>query len=315
MSTKIGLLLPTRELAMAGDFGTSSLLTIAQEAESVGYDSLWTGDSLTARRRLDPFVVLSAVASVTDRIGLGTAALTAALRHPVMSANIIASLDRHTNGRLALAVGAGFPVPESEDEFAAVGVPFKERVGRLDETVRMWRAIWGGERQAFEGKYWTSDKHDQLIPPAKLGGPRLWLAGSDTPKVIDRVARHYDGWLPFLPTPESYRRAWDRIAASAEKHGRPEGAITPGMYATVVVNKDRKAARDELDAYLKSYYGRPLEVMSTFQAYCYGSAEECADWLLEYAAAGCQHMVVRNATSGTRSGLAELLLEFRERVG
>lgn len=297
MRTQMGVLLPTRELAMTGSFEVAPLLDFARRAEEAGFDSVWTGDSLLARPRLDPLVVLAAVAAVTHEITLGTAALTATLRHPVIGANLVSSLHHAAGGRLELALGSGFPVPETQREFAAVDVPYEQRVGRLDETVRLWRTAWAasqsGAPNQFTGRYFSAEDLDRLPPPATPGGPRLWLAASDTPRVIDRIARLYDGWMPFVPTPQAYAAAWERIRQRAEEHGRPADAIVPGMYATITVNSDRERARAELDEYLQAYYGRPLEVMSTVQAYCYGTAEECAAWLASYVAAGARHVVLR----------------------
>ncbi|WP_037842946.1 LLM class flavin-dependent oxidoreductase, partial [Streptomyces sp. NRRL WC-3549] len=77
---RVGILLPTREQAINGTYAAAPLLDFARQAEGLGFDSLWAGDSLTARPRLDPLVVLSAAAAATERITVGTAALTPALR-------------------------------------------------------------------------------------------------------------------------------------------------------------------------------------------------------------------------------------------
>lgn len=294
---EIGVLLPTREMAMTGDYSTKPLLAFARQAEEYGFDSLWTGDSLLARPRLDPLIVLAAMAATTSSLTLGTAALTAALRPPLVGANMIAALDRICDGRLELGLGAGFPIPETEEEFAAAGVPFAGRAARLDDTVALWRQAWRSRDEPgaadFDGRLGQWKALDRLPPPARPGGPRLWLAGSDTPAVTARVARHYDGWLPFLPSAEAYAAAWHRIEDLAAEHGRRPDAITPGLYATVNINPDRSRARRELDTYVQGYYGRPLAAMETIQAYGYGSAEECARWLAGYLEAGARHIVLR----------------------
>lgn len=282
---RVGVQLPTREMAITGDRAVGPLLSFAQRAESLGFDSLWTGDSLTARPRFDPIVVLAAIASVTSRITLGTAALTAALRHPVVGANMIAALDHVAGGRLEIGVGSGFPVPESEAEFTTVGVPFAARAGRLDETVEMWRACWRGEA-SFDGRLWQVDGLERLTPPLSPGGPGVWLAAGDTPRVLRRVAAGYDGWLPFLPSPQAYAKAWESIRAQAA--GR---AIVAGLYATVNVDPDH--GRAGLQEYVQGYYNRSLEFMSTFQNYQHGSVAECAQALGEYVDAGARHIVLR----------------------
>lgn len=294
---RIGLLLPTREQAIGGDYAVGPLLDLAREAERLGFDSLWTGDSLTARPRLDPLVVLSATAAVTSRITLGTAALTPALRHPLIGANMVAGLDHVSRGRLILGVGSGFPVPETEEEFAAVDASFAGRAGRLDEICRLWRTAWRSTEEdaptGFTGRYWQAEGLHRLPYPHRGGGPSLWLAGSDTPRVLTRVARDYDGWLPFLPSPEVYGRARRRIADLCAERGRPADAVTPGLYATLTPGADEAHARAELEHYVEHYYGRSLEAMSTIQAYCWGSGERCAQWLAGYVREGARHIVLR----------------------
>ncbi|MBB1242433.1 LLM class flavin-dependent oxidoreductase [Streptomyces durbertensis] len=306
----VGVLLPTREQAITGDFAANPLLDFARTAEELGFDSLWTGDSLIARPRLDPLVVLAAAGAATDRITLGTAALTPALRHPLIGANMLSALDHVCGSRLVLGLGSGFPVPETEEEFAAVGASFEGRAGRLDEIVRLWRTAWrsheSGAERDFAGRHWQAEGLDRLPRPLTPGGPPLWLAGSDTPRVLARVARHYDGWLPFLPSAESYGRARRRIAELAEAEGRPADAVTPGLYATLTVDDNADAAKKELEHYIEHYYGRTLQAMSTIQAYGWGSAEECAEWLAGYVREGARHIVIRIGSLDPAPQLAQI---------
>lgn len=294
---RIGILLPTREQAITGDVGMPALLDFAREVEDLGFDSLWAGDSLVARPRLDPMIVLAAAAAVTSRITLGTAALTAALRHPLIGSNMAAGLDHASGGRLVLGLGSGFPIPETEEEFGLVGAAFEGRAGRLDEIVALWRRAWAstgdGTPTEFTGRHWRAAGLDRLVRPVRAGGPPLWLASSDTPKVLRRVARHYDGWLPFLPSPRAYQAARQTIAEHCVAAGRDADAVVPALYATLTVNDDESAAQAEMEHYVERYYGRSLEMMSQIQAYGWGSAAQCAAWLTEYVRAGARHIVIR----------------------
>ncbi|MFE2099594.1 LLM class flavin-dependent oxidoreductase [Streptomyces sp. NPDC059468] len=307
---QIGILLPTREQAINGTYAAAPLIDFAKTAETLGFDSLWAGDSLTARPRLDPLIVLSAAAAATNRITVGTAALTPALRHPLIGANMIASLSHVAADRLILGLGSGFPMPETEEEFASVGASFQGRVGRLDEINALWRTAWRsgeeGEPGDFQGKFWQAENLDRLPSPAIPGGPPLWLAGSDTPKVLARVATRYDGWLPFLPDVDAYARARRRIAELAEEAGRGADAVVPALYATVTVNASESAAKAELEHYISHYYGRSLEQMRSIQAYAWGSAEKCAEWLGDYVRAGARHLVVRIGSLDPEPQLKEI---------
>ena len=102
-----GILLPTREAIMSGRADPSTLYQIAELAESLGFHSVWVGDSLTARPRIDALTTLAAVGARTQRVRLGTAIFLAALRNPILLAYQLASLDWLTSGRADLGVGYG----------------------------------------------------------------------------------------------------------------------------------------------------------------------------------------------------------------
>ncbi len=89
-------------------------------------------------------------------------------------------------------------------------------------------------------------------------------------------------------------------------NGRPAGAVLPGMYATIAVNDDREHARTELEEYVQAYYGYPLEICSTVQAFGHGSVEECADFLGQYVRAGARHLVIRIGSLRPGISLKEL---------
>ncbi|WP_031089542.1 LLM class flavin-dependent oxidoreductase, partial [Streptomyces sp. NRRL WC-3549] len=87
-----------------------------------------------------------------------------ALRHPLIGANMVASLGHVAPDRLVLGLGSGFPMPETEQEFASVGASFAGRAGRLDEITALWRTAWSagepGRPTAFQGKHWQADGLD-----------------------------------------------------------------------------------------------------------------------------------------------------------
>ena len=297
MPVSVGIMLPSRETAMTGLHDARGLIAFARAAEDAGFDSVWVGDSLLARTLAEPLSVLAAVAAVTTRVALGTAALIAPLRHPLLAAAQAATVDQLSAGRLILGLGSGAPLPESRREFDAVGLPFSGRGARLDKTVTLWRETWNGQGEFADA-----------LPPARQGGPPVWLAGGDTTKVIERVAATYDGWLPYLPDVNAYARAWDRIRAQAVRE------VAPALYATVNLSGAR--ADDELDEYLRAYYSQPLDVMRYVQAIRGGSVAECLDWLARYVEAGALHLILRigSLTAGPES-VAEQLLPALKEIG
>ena len=145
MAPRIGYLLPTREQVMDGRPQTGPLLDLAARAEQLGFDLVWVGDSLLARPRHDPLTLLAAVAARTQKVQLGTAVFLPALRNPVVLAHQLATLDQISEGRLVLGAGIASDVPNIRAEFAAAGVPFEGRVGRMMEGLRLARALWAGK--------------------------------------------------------------------------------------------------------------------------------------------------------------------------
>ncbi|WP_240746963.1 LLM class flavin-dependent oxidoreductase [Cryptosporangium phraense] len=244
-------------------------------AESLGLSSVWVGDTLL-RPVVEPLTVLSAVAAVTRRIGLGTATLLPLLRRPVQTASVLASVDRLSGGRLTVGVGAGFP-GRSEREYAISEVPWERRFVRLDETVGVWRQLWAGEPVVI-----GSIEVPPVVPPAREGGPAVWLGGAGR-SALGRAGRLYDGWLPYPPTVSAYASGLAAVRAGGRE-------IAPALFATVLVGDD-----EGLDAYVRAAYGMPRSVVSTIQLLVAGPAEHVRSVLDAYVAAGARHLVLRIA--------------------
>lgn len=291
-AVRVGVMLPSRETAMTGEHDGPGLIAFAGAAEAAGFDSVWTGDSPLARTRMDPLPLLAAAAAATTRVGLGTCAFTAVLRHPLLAAHSAATVDQLSGGRLILGLGAGFPMPESKREFEMLDVPFAGRSARLDEMAALWRELWSPQAPAggLAGAHRETDARPGVLPAAQPGGPPLWLAGGDTAGVIQRTAALYDGWLPFLPDSARYARAWNAIRDRASQLGRD---VIPALYATIHLDGDEDHATNALDAYLRAYYGRPLTEMAVIQASFAGSPQHCLDWLGRYIDAGARYLVLR----------------------
>ena len=108
---------------------------------------------MLARPRHEPLILLAGVAGRVPRVSLGTAVLLPALRNPVVLAHLVATLDQVSEGRLILGVGFATDVPNIRAEFAAAGVPFEKRVGRMMEGLRLCRALWSGEPVDWDGRW------------------------------------------------------------------------------------------------------------------------------------------------------------------
>jgi alkanesulfonate monooxygenase SsuD/methylene tetrahydromethanopterin reductase-like flavin-dependent oxidoreductase (luciferase family) len=289
---QVGIVLPTREMAMRGSYDSAPLLELAREIEELGFDSIWAGDSFIARPRLEPLTLLAAVGAVTKRVAIGTAALIPVLREPLTLAHAISTLDHISGGRVRLGIGTGSPLPV-RSETAAVPMAYGERAGRVDEAVALFKRAWGNDDGDLKGQYWDLGGLRQQPPPAQSGGPAFWLASNGSPRVIARIAGGYDGWMPSLPDPGQYARTWHGIRQAVRAAGRDPDSVTPSMFATINVNPDGVRAWADLDDYSRGYYGLPVARMSELQPYFGGSEDECAEWLAGYVRAGARHIVLR----------------------
>src|SRR5918994_2531492 len=134
--TKFGILLPSREVILSGRADPSSIYDLSERAETLGFHSVWVGDSLTAKPRLDALTTLAAVGARTKRLRLGTAVFFSALRHPILVAQTVGTLDWLTEGRIDLGIGYSRPNdPAQEHEFEILGLSAAERIKMSEELV------------------------------------------------------------------------------------------------------------------------------------------------------------------------------------
>ncbi|MGK0171923.1 MAG: alkanesulfonate monooxygenase SsuD [Gammaproteobacteria bacterium] len=293
MGPKIGYLLPTRENVMKGRPQGKLLLELGKRAASNGYDSLWVGDSLLARPRHEPITLLAALAGCTQNVDLGTAVLLPALRNPVVLAHQVATLDQVSEGRVILGVGIAGDTPGIRAEFAAAGVPFEKRGGRLLEGLQLARALWSGEPVQWDGRWHVVD--GVLGPtPHRPGGPPLWY-GSSAPLGLIRTAKHFDGWFPTGPGAAEYGERWQDVQRLGKEAGRAPDSVTAAVYLTLSVDDNAERAESSANDYLQSYYGANAAVLRRRQAVYAGGAQGLGEWLQGYVNAGASHLVVRFA--------------------
>ena len=157
MGTNLGVLLPTRGVLFSdsGPPDVSPIFRMAEYAEDAGYHSIWVGDSITAKPRLEALTTLGALSARTHRVQIGTAVFLAALRHPLVLAHAIASLDVLSTGRIILGIGAGRGGRDIlAQEFENCGIPFMERGPRITELLAICRRLWTESPVSYNGDYY-----------------------------------------------------------------------------------------------------------------------------------------------------------------
>jgi probable F420-dependent oxidoreductase len=202
---KLGFSLPT-----AGEWATpENQIRIARQAESLGYHSLWVFQRLLYaleprneyppipgklwpkpfERVFDPIVTLAYVAAVTTRIRLGTSVLIMPFYSPVVLAKQLATLDVLSAGRLNVGLSIGW----SEDEYEAVGVPFKQRGRRGDEFLRCLDTIWANDVVEFRGEFYRVPRCRVEPKPVQKPRPPITIGGYGS-KVVKRAVELGDGF-------------------------------------------------------------------------------------------------------------------------
>jgi alkanesulfonate monooxygenase SsuD/methylene tetrahydromethanopterin reductase-like flavin-dependent oxidoreductase (luciferase family) len=286
----IGVLLPTGKAQWGADGDPRELVAFAVRAEELGFSSVFVNDSLISPR-IEALTMLAAIAPATDRMTLGTGALLPFLRRPIQVAQSLASIDLLSGGRLAVAVGAGYPGRFGRPFYTLSEVPWQRRFTRLDETVALWRQLWSGATR-FHGEILNFDDIPPALRPFREGGPPIWLGGA-TPAALARAARLYDGWLPYPPDPADYESGLLDVRKAAAEAGRSPDDITPALFVSARIDSSIESGRRALDDYANAGYGMPLEELEKIQAVVTGTAEDVAAGLGRYVAAGARHLVIR----------------------
>ncbi len=289
----IGYLVPTREAVMFDRPEAAPLLDLAQTAESLGYGSVWVGDSLVARPRHEPLSMLTAIAARTKTVMLGTAVLLPVLRHPVVLAHQVATLDQISEGRVVLGLGIAADTPPTRHEFTTVGLSFERRVGRFNDHLTLCRRLWSEERVTHTGPFYEVDDIGIGPMPHRPGGPPLWIAASSEPGQR-RAGSRYDGWMP-IGHASGYASGWANVVDAAKEAGKDPSAVAASTYLTVSLDDDSAVAEQALDDYLAAYYPAPPSVMKTVQATYAGPRSGLAAWVQEFVDAGARHVILRFA--------------------
>jgi probable F420-dependent oxidoreductase len=235
---RIGVTVPNVHETLAT---RTTIEAVGRMADDLGLDSVWCNDRVAMPAAQDgggsepayaarygedrgqhiyePLIVLAYLAAVTRRVLLGTSVYLLPLRNPVLAARQAVSLDALSEGRLVLGVGVGW----LETEFAAVGVPYRERGRRTDEAIAMLKALCGPDGAGF------------LPKPVQRPHPPLWIGGrSDA--AMRRAARAGDAWHPSHLTLDELRRRVPELRAECERAGRSPD--------DVMVTTRRKLVRD-----------------------------------------------------------------------
>lgn len=207
----------------------------AKKAERYGFDSVWLRDHVSYIAHtwenpdltfIDPFVAMSAMASVTDRLILGTAGIIPH-RSPLHLAGLLASLDFIAGPNRVIA---GLAVGAYDKEFAAIGMGGWDRREVVQEQVEILRKLWTGEKVTHRGKYYQFDEME-IHPTPAPGSVEVWYCGTSS-AAVRRAVEYCDGWgLTRLPRRDIAARL-KRMRKLAAEAGKPTPVVGVNVHAS-----------------------------------------------------------------------------------
>ena len=217
-----------------------SILRQVEAAQRAGMNYILMGQHFMFQgsRWFQPVPVLARLAGELDpHVRLVTQILIAPLYHPVLLAEELATLDVVTGGRICVGVGLGY-IPR---EYEVLGVPFKERGARLNETIEILKLMWTQDRVSYSGRFFTLDDIPVHIRPIQRPHPPIWV-GAGSPAGIERAARLGDAW-PITPqvAPKDLPAQVGGFFDARAKAGRSRSGRQP-LRREIMLGKNREEA-------------------------------------------------------------------------
>jgi alkanesulfonate monooxygenase SsuD/methylene tetrahydromethanopterin reductase-like flavin-dependent oxidoreductase (luciferase family) len=315
MGLKIGLTLPNRGVLFNATT-PRELVDLAEIGDRAGFNSVWVGDSLLAKPRLESITLLASIAARTERVRLGAACLASfPLRDPIQLAYQWASLDQLAEGRTVLVACNG-NVDQSAFlvEGSAYNVTRKDRVERVTEGLQIIKKLWTEENVSHEGKHYKFENVSIAPKPAAQPRPPMWLAvhaPASDPELVERTHRrivsNVDGWQTSKWNPADL--GW-RIADLQEKAaaaGKP--TLETHLYHNINLNDDVETGYQESKKFLDLYYTTDYSEEWVKGWTALGSVEQVVAKLKNYEAIGFDEVTLRITSWNQREQLARVINE------
>ena len=256
-------------------YGPAYVRDFAQAAEALGFHSVWVPEHIvffehfesvypyppepgsTAAPTLpvgsrpalfDPLLACQALALHTTTLRVGTAVALLPLRHPLLWAREVATLDHFSGGRFELGVGVGWLA----EEYAALGVSFHERGAIADEHLAALREVWTQDTATFRGRH--VDFADALSFPKPIQSPSPPIhIGGESDAALRRVARFGDGWYGWNMTPAQFEHGLERLDGFLARESFVDGSTRTCDDVTLQVGLRFLGSLDDLADLVAAY--------------------------------------------------------------
>ena len=266
------------------------------QIEKLGYSSIYIPDHFgTFSQQWEPIATMAAIASITNKLNVGTSVLSIDYRHPAVIAHASATIHMISNGRHELGIGAGW----LKEEYRQLGIPFhspKTRVDRFEEAVQIIQSMWKDDITNIDGKHFQVTDLPRSTPMKKGERPRLLIGGSGSKMM--RLAGKYADIVNITrgakehfteSTIQRLQRKVERVKSSAVASDRDSSDIEFSVWIPRVIITDEP--EKELEK-LSSQYEIPVKGLLESTSLLIGTPETVRDRLLEYADIGVTYYLV-----------------------
>ena len=255
-----------------------------------GFDHLFMADHVSFRNGsgTDGFVDVAALSQLHEELGVMISIYLLPLRHPLPVARQLATMSKIAPGRFIFGVGIG---GEDRHETEVCGVDPRTRGKRTNESLTIIRRLLDGETVDFQGEHF--DISAAKIRPAP--DPQIpFIIGGRSDAALRRTALHGEGWIATWCSTRRFREALEIIHTEAEDAGRIGVPWLHGYQPWVGLGTDEKSAYQAVSSQMEAFYKVPFK---NFERYTpYGSPEQVAQQLLQFADAGCRLFNIKVCT-------------------
>ena len=258
-----------------------------KRAEELGFESLWTLESITGDVPiLEPVTLLSYMAALTEKVRLGTSAMVVPHRNPVQLAKAMGSLDHLSSGRLIVGMGLGNDLKD----YANFGISSENRVRRFVEIMDVMKALWTEKEAKYPGQFWQLEGTKMEPKPVQKPYPPIWM-GAGHPRALRRAVRHADGWMGAgASSTAQFIENAGYIRTYLEEADRDPStfAVSKRVYLAIDNDEDRAESR------LRQWFGASIykEADMASRVAVWGSTSQCVEKLAKIAEAGAQMLML-----------------------
>jgi alkanesulfonate monooxygenase SsuD/methylene tetrahydromethanopterin reductase-like flavin-dependent oxidoreductase (luciferase family) len=295
---------------------TARTMTLAQTADSLGYDSLWVADHLILGKDaaiLEGWTTLSALAGSTRRAKLGIIHQAHFFRHPAVSAKMIATLDQISGGRFIYFIDTGTRASEHH----AYGVHYpdsmEERMPYLVEGLDLALKLWQTSVEhplTFDGRFYHVKDAVCTPPPIQQPHPPIWF-GEAHPLIMEACARYGQGWNSVPVGMVELRRRMDALQAACRAANRDYNEIEKTLEIQILIAPDRAGLRRSIrDMLALTPDGTPTPNDADFMAFVDGQTDALPAYLTETWLVGTPDEVRAQIQTYIDMGISHFMLWF-----